>query len=456
MPTPRSKSLDPTRLFQAVDLPICVIGVGNYLAYVNPAFEQWCRCSADELLGLACQHHAPIDATRAQLIAAALVPPAQTIEGETTRSLVAYPTSDGQVAQRHATFLPLGAADGAEPLVLVALSSRDAPASEPADPTNASDDWHAELVQFRARYANRSRLDLTAGPSPFARRLRAQLEIAQANAAHVVVFGPSGSGRRSTARAIHRGRAPHEAAPLTTLDGALATGELVAAALASATRASNAAGASSCGALLITEADRLSREAQGELWRALRSATTAPRILSTATRSLVEAAHHEEFQPDLAHALSTFEIKLVSLVERRPDIPLLAQALLEELNGQGGREHTGFSPEAVDLLVAYRWPGHVTELVEIVRRAHQQSEGPVITSRDLDDRVRLGDTARRREPEPIVLDQFMTEIEKEVIARALKLAKGNKARAARLLGLTRPRLYRRMEQLGLEDTSPEA
>jgi DNA-binding NtrC family response regulator len=95
-------------------------------------------------------------------------------------------------------------------------------------------------------------------------------------------------------------------------------------------------------------------------------------------------------------------------------------------------------------------------LVEIVRRAHQQSEGPVITSRDLDDRVRLGDTARRREPEPIVLDQFMTEIEKEVIARALKLAKGNKARAARLLGLTRPRLYRRMEQLGLEDTSPEA
>lgn len=452
MPSHRSKPLDPTRLFHSASVPVCIIGEDARLAYVNAAFENWSGCTAEELLGQACQFHAPVDATRAQLIAAALAAPTQTAGGDSAAGYIDYPAPQGEVRRRTATFVPLWTPDAETPSIMVVLAATDSAAAD-TERLEKADDWHAELVRFRARHAGRYRFDLAAGSSPAARRLRAQLEVAQASSAHVVAIGPAGSGRRSAARAVYYAREPVRAVPLATLDGAVANAELLEATLAGAMRASADSSSASRATVLIAEIDRLPLEAQAELWRALRQPATAVRVLATSSRSLIDAARAGEFHAELAYAVSTLEIVLAPLAERRDDVPLLAQAFLEEANGHATRKHTGFSPEALDLLAAYRWPRHVAELVEIVNRAHRQSEGPVITSRDLDDRVRLGESARRREPESLVLDRFMTEIEKEVIARALKLAKGNKARAARLLGLTRPRLYRRMEQLGLEDTT---
>jgi DNA-binding NtrC family response regulator len=89
-----------------------------------------------------------------------------------------------------------------------------------------------------------------------------------------------------------------------------------------------------------------------------------------------------------------------------------------------------------------------------VAEAHRHAEGPEIDADDLPRRLQLAARAAARPPraeETIILDEFLGRVERELVRRALDRAKGNKARAARLLGMTRPRLYRRLEQLGLLD-----
>ena len=159
------------------------------------------------------------------------------------------------------------------------------------------------------------------------------------------------------------------------------------------------------------------------------------------------------FRGDLAAALSTIVIELPPLAGRREDLPLLAQLFLEELNAATRRQIGGFTPAALDLLDAHAWPGNLDELAQAVAEAHRRATGREIDVADLPERLRLVGQAvaqARRPEETIVLDEYLGRVERELIRRALARAKGNKARAARLLGLTRPRLYRRMVQLGLE------
>ncbi len=123
------------------------------------------------------------------------------------------------------------------------------------------------------------------------------------------------------------------------------------------------------------------------------------------------------------------------------------------MNGQSAKQLRGFSPEALDRLVQYDWPGEVDELAAIVRESCAAAEGVEVTSDNLPKRLRLAAEAARfpRKPvEPIELEKLLAHIETELIQRALQQAKGNKSQAAKLLGLNRPRLYRRMVQLGLE------
>ena len=122
------------------------------------------------------------------------------------------------------------------------------------------------------------------------------------------------------------------------------------------------------------------------------------------------------------------------------------------MNSLGGKQLTGFSPEAFDRLAAYAWPGNAAELSEVIAAAHTTADGPLVEAGNLPPVLSLADAARRRPrraDQVIVLDQFLADIERELIQRALARGKGNKTKAARLLGLTRPRLYRRMVNLGL-------
>ena len=204
----------------------------------------------------------------------------------------------------------------------------------------------------------------------------------------------------------------------------------------------------------------MAADVQPDLLRWLDSVPPNLRVISTSVEPLETLAQRGEFRPDLAQRLSTLVIHLPPLTERREDIPPLAQMFLEDLNAQGGKQLRGFKPEALDHFALYDWPGQVDELAAAVRQAFAQAEGFEIACSDLPKQLHLAAEAARfprlPPPVPIDLEQFLAQVEAELIDRALRQAKGNKSQAARLLGMTRPRLYRRMVQLGLEPGEEES
>jgi DNA-binding NtrC family response regulator len=179
------------------------------------------------------------------------------------------------------------------------------------------------------------------------------------------------------------------------------------------------------------------------------------RIVATSRVSLAALARKERFSAELATLLGTLELRVPALADRPEDIPLLAQLFLERFNLQNGSPFRGYVPEAVEQLVAYRWPENVEELGQAVGATCERSAGPWIIASDLSERIRgtWQDLALpRRIAEPINLDAALADAERTLLSQALSQAKGNKSETSRLLGISRPRLLRRLVQLGLVST----
>ena len=371
-------------------------------------------------------------------------------------------------ACRRAHFFPLsGEPDDLIGLVaIVGLRDLDpADASSPSTPSSPTSDalpsdLHETVRQFRVEAAGRCRADRLVGESPAMRRAKAQVELALASRQSVLLVGHAGSGRQHVAAAIHYGTDPDFPASDASLS--LSSGSMVPLAcsvlgtdlIRSTITALSALEESGTGprTLLLCDADQIPAAVQSELADAISSRSFPLRLLATAERSLMERARDGEFSEDLAAVLSTITIELPPLTERRRDIPALAQLFVEEANSQSERQLGGLTDEALDLLVAYHWPGNADELVLMMAQSHRRAEGPLIGAEDLPDRIHFAADAAACPPpveETIVLDDFLAQIERELIRRAMAQAAGNKAKAARLLGMTRPRLYRRLVQLGL-------
>jgi DNA-binding NtrC family response regulator len=299
-------------------------------------------------------------------------------------------------------------------------------------------------------------MDRLVGKSPAIQRVREQIKLSTSGNSTVIIVGPPGVGRQHVARTIHFAASTHgmqfsiscSALPPDQLQSTISM-------FCQRIKTASAAGPTT---LLLTDVDRLSSEGQSEIIRWLDSAPPNVQVVSTAQERLEVLAGLGSFRADLAQRLSTLVIELPPLADRRDDIPLLAQMFLEELNAQGDKQLRGFASEAMDRLYLYDWPGQVDELAAVVRQAFSQAEGFEITPADMPKQLRLAAEAARH-PRPVSeiidLEKFLTRVESELIERALRQSKGNKSQAARLLGITRPRLYRRMVQLGMAGAEEE-
>jgi len=410
-----------------------------------------------DLLGKRCAYHSGAEATGAEAVVAGLCPPPSAWSAPESTAIVAHTAPDGRVLRRRARFVRLANAKQAAAYLLALLDPEDLAEGEALAAAAADSEaalLHERLRNFRVKATARYRIDRLLGDSPAARRIRAQVELAAGSRASVLVIGPPGSGRQHVAAAIHYSAPSASVGPLVPLACSILGPELVQSTLLALATKPPREAQSAQGTLVLNDVDQIPVEAQGELTATLSSRAFPLRVIATARQSLDELVRRGEYRPELAALLGTIVIELPPLAQRRGDLPLLAQWFLEQLNARGAKQISGFSPEALDVLDGYPWPGNLDELAAVVAESYQRAEGPQIGVGDLPSRLHLAAqaAAHPRQPETtIVLDEFLAQIEVEMIRRAMARAKRNKSKAARLLGMTRPRLYRRLVQLGLID-----
>jgi DNA-binding NtrC family response regulator len=157
------------------------------------------------------------------------------------------------------------------------------------------------------------------------------------------------------------------------------------------------------------------------------------RVVAATNRNLPEEVAKGRFREDLFYRLNVVALEMPALRERRSDIPALARFFLDRYAKSNAKSIEGFSPEALDLLVAHDWPGNVRELENAIERAVVLANGPRIEPRQLPPTVRPKLAAPGT---PVIPGATMAEIERYAILETLKSTSGATAKAAEILGIS--------------------
>jgi len=168
------------------------------------------------------------------------------------------------------------------------------------------------------------------------------------------------------------------------------------------------------------------------------------RIVCATHRNLEQMIAEERFREDLYYRLAEIVVNIPTLAERHGDATLLAHAFLQRFNRQMGRNHKGFTPDALQALNDWHWPGNVRELENRLKRAVIMAEDNRITAADLDL------DGKAMEPEILNLKQVREEADRRAIRQALARSDGNITNAAKLLGISRPTFYDLLRQYSIK------
>jgi transcriptional regulator with PAS, ATPase and Fis domain len=172
------------------------------------------------------------------------------------------------------------------------------------------------------------------------------------------------------------------------------------------------------------------------------------RFIAATHRDLQKDVQTGHFRQDLFYRLNVIAIRLPPLTERADDIPLLVNHLLAQKRHDMQKEIDAIEPEAMDLLGSYSWPGNVRELENIIERAVALASGPVIRVADLPDFIRTQSIEiYRHHPSDI---PTLEEQERRYIQWVLNRSEGNKTHAAKIMGIDRVSLWRKLKRYKIE------
>ncbi len=447
--------------FDRVATPVYVLDSERRLVFANAAFSSWAEGERPALVGELLEY-APGSGEADALRRSSLCPPAQAFSTQTSSGTVAAQTDEGDWDRRPATFIPLlDTAGQLTQLLVVVHTSQQAIVPAPDEHGLDPQLLRASLLELRGRLHRSFQVGQFFGTSAAAKRILAQAKLAATAGSHVVIVGRPGSGRRTLARAIHAAAPRWLDKPLLMVDCELLVAETVSAALSPGGFRMARTPADPALPLLLAGIDRLPEAAQVALEIELARLPAQTLIMATSRVPLERLVKRGTFSATLAQELSVQTIRIPSLKTRTGDIPLLAQYYVEArlvprdaANGSGERTAgpEGFTADALQRLIAYDWPGETQELKELVTAAAMKCKGALITAEDLPTRLHHAEQQRAhqdRGQDPIKLDELLSEIETQVLKRALRMSRGNKTKAADWLSVSRARLIRRLVQLGL-------
>jgi PAS domain S-box-containing protein len=429
--------------FQRAQEPLFLLNRQRRLLFVNRAWEELTGVPAEEARGVACTRRQSAEPGRWSALARALSPPRQVLQGQGAAVRRAISKPQGR-QWWDIDFFPLQDADG---LLLVIGKIKLVAVEDAAQGITLPE----KLIARRGLLAERFRLDRSDDTSPVLRRVWEQVRLACQTRVPVLIVGEAGSGKRHLARVIHHQGRQREKSIAALTCGGLPEPALVAA-LFGDTGSLRAPG---IGTIYLAEPGRLPRDLQVRLAEFLEEqGENAPRIIA-GCRNLEDETEGARLLEELRCALGTLVIPLPPLRERSAELPELAAHVLESMHAGGETLLPKLTSSAMEILQAYSWPSNWRELRQVVSSAMSTCKNERIDNGDLPSYLRLTvkmDQATQAEPErALPLDSLLEQAERRLIQHALKLANGNKSRAAEILSVWRPRLLRRMEALGIKD-----
>jgi DNA-binding NtrC family response regulator len=461
MTSPRVSSLRLDALVANAREPALVIGPDRRIVGVNRALIELTGHSAEQLVGLPCHPHAPLRAGDIPGLGGSFCPPPEALDGQPSGAMTLVIQPDGGRIWRRVEFWPFHDADGS----LLGLLGLVRPIDEEHHaPDSEAHRLRTELLEVRARLQGRYGFDNLVGQGAAHRRLLDQIRTAATATVPLLIVGESGTGKRTVARTIHA-LGPNARSPFLPFDCAALPPEALERNLFGIQEdedppgidlaASNHEPAESQplalpdGAFLVLgDILDLPRDLQAKL----ASVDSRVRLVGLTAGEPEAALKADRLRPDLYYALTAITLRLLPLRERVEELPLLAQHFLERANRRGGRPRYGFTSEALDALAAYDWPGNLRELTRVIEAAHLSGSQDRIAVSDLPPGIRGHLGGAYLPPAPPTqdsLDEILTRVERRLIEQSLARARENKSRAAEILGISRPRLYRRIKELGL-------
>lgn len=302
--------------------------------------------------------------------------------------------------------------------------------------------------------------DEIVGDSPVMKELKSRIERLGATSGCVLIRGESGVGKELVARALHHA-SPRRDRPMLSVNCAALPEHLMESQLFGH-KAGAFTGAdrdhdgyfkqADLGTLFLDEVGEMTLQGQAKMLRVLEGHPFLPvggtnevhvdvRIIAATNQNLLEYVREKKFREDLYYRLSVFELDVPPLRERGPDIAQLVEFFLRHFGQQRGRPNLELSDEALEKLMSYQWPGNVRQLRNVMDSAVVLAAGDSIQVTDLGLRDAGGS-----EFESLRIDHW----ERRLIGEALKRTDGNVPDAAKLLGIGRATLYRKIDDYGIK------
>ncbi|NLX13615.1 MAG: sigma 54-interacting transcriptional regulator [Phycisphaerales bacterium] len=452
---------------------VFVIDRNRRFLFFNEACEKLTGFSAEEVLNA--------DADCGQLIEcrdeqgrplAGLLCPATSLfkdEGLSARQRMRITTRDGRHRWVETVYTRIADASNQPEAVIGVVRDISDLKEREEEWRKATENLREEVEHLRGRMRDRYGFASIISRSPQIQKVLEKIQSACAVASPVLICGEKGTGKEAVVRTIHYNGLQKDA-PFVPFNCADASREELECELFGYVQGYKGAGepayqglfrAADGGTLFIENIDLLSPQAQGKLLRAMQDRAlrplgsteqvpASPRVIAAVSRPAQEVLRSSLLRDDLQARLSVISIDLPPLRERKEDIPFLVEHFIDQLNTQSTRQVREIDPAVWMTLEAHDWPENVRELHRTIESAFAAGNGPVLEAEEISIHRPLGPAGTHSGVAP--LDDVLADIERRQIQAALRQTNNQRSLAAKLLNISRSRLYRRMDALGMSST----